>query len=32
MIKMIAVIDAGKIKEQSKWGKNKIIIIIFEKC
>jgi len=27
MIKMIVVIDAGNIKEQSKWGKNEIIII-----
>jgi len=27
MIKMIVVIDAGNIKEQSKSGKNEIIII-----
>jgi len=28
MIKMIVVIDAEIIKEQSKWRKNEIIIII----
>jgi len=28
MIKMIVVIVAGNIKEQSKWGKNEMMIII----
>jgi len=29
-IKMIVVIGAGNIREQSKWRKNEIIIIIFD--